>query len=529
MMESTPQKKQAISPEEATRQLYKNWRERFVVPLLIGVLFIGGVALVPTLISSKSPVVNAIFISLFSLIGVVTVVKFSYLIRMSVILLSVYIIGVSELITHGILGDSLFFFFGFIVFGTMLVSLRVGITAVIVDILTFIFFGWQILNGHLTLLNPNAPPAVLNDWLSASLAIVMFGMVVILGFRLLEREFFEAQKQIHSALSTLEEERNNLENIVTVRTSQLDKINQIERAITSILDPNELLARAAHLIEKEFDCYYTAFFLIDITGQWAELAEATGEAGRVLRENRHRLDLNGKSAISNAIRTRLAHIVQDDNNGPVRADNPLLPYTRSQIVVPLSVGENVLGALEMHSTKSNAFSQQDVGTYQNMANDIAIALENSRLFQEAQQSLSEMRATQRQYLQGAWSAITAEQNLEYALGDNDSNLKEIEIPLILRDQLIGQIHLENSSAWTAEQKNLIESVTAQATLALENARLVEESQSVAERERLANELIAKIWSSTNMDSILQTTVRELGRTLEAAEVLIEVSMDENNE
>ena len=164
-----------------------------------------------------------------------------------------------------------------------------------------------------------------------------------------------------------------------------------------------------------------------------------------------------------------------------------------------------------------------------MANDIAIALENSRLFQEAQQSLSEMRATQRQYLQGAWSAITAEQNLEYALGDNDSNLKEIEIPLILRDQLIGQIHLENSSAWTAEQKNLIESVTAQATLALENARLVEESQSVAERERLANELIAKIWSSTNMDSILQTTVRELGRTLEAAEVLIEVSMDENNE
>ena len=97
---------------------------------------------------------------------------------------------------------------------------------------------------------------------------------------------------------------------------------------------------------------------------------------------------------------------------------------------------------------------------------------------------------------------------------------------MLRDQVIGQIHLENSTVWTPEQKNLIESITAQATLALENARLVEESQSVAAREKLANELISKIWASTNMDSILQTTVRELGRSLEASEVVIEVSMNE---
>jgi GAF domain-containing protein len=207
-------------------------------------------------------------------------------------------------------------------------------------------------------------------------------------------------------------------------------------------------------------------------------------------------------------------------------DNPLLPYTRSQIAIPLVVGENILGALEMHSTKENAFSQQDVDTYQNMANEVAIALENSRLFREAQQSLSEMRATQRQYLQGAWSSLTSDQPLEYSLGENDRvNNKEIEVPLALRDQIMGYIQLENSSDWTIEQKNLIEAIATQATLALENARLVEESQSIAARERLANELIAKIWASTNMDNILQTTARELGRTLEAAEVTIEVSMD----
>ncbi|MBK8824051.1 MAG: hypothetical protein IPN58_16055 [Anaerolineales bacterium] len=188
----------------------------------------------------------------------------------------------------------------------------------------------------------------------------------------------------------------------------------------------------------------------------------------------------------------------------------------------------MIGALEMHSTKENAFQQQDVDTYLNMANEVAIALENSRFFQEAQQSLSEMRATQRQYLQSAWATLTSEQDLEYSIGDKESQENEILVPLALRDQIIGQIQLSSTEDWSPEQRNLIESIATQAALALENARLVEESQTIAARERLANEIIAKVWASTNMDGILQTTVRELGRALEAAEVDIEISMDSKN-
>ncbi|HRJ76221.1 MAG TPA: hypothetical protein PLX90_09495, partial [Anaerolineales bacterium] len=178
----------------------------------------------------------------------------------------------------------------------------------------------------------------------------------------------------------------------------------------------------------------------------------------------------------------------------------------------------------------NTFTSQDVDAYQNMANGIATAIENSRLFQEAQQSLAEMRATQRQYLQSAWDSLTIEKPLEYELGENDpSNQNALEIPLSLRDQVIGQIHMANTSEWTPEQKNLVEAIVAQATLALENARLVEESQYTAAQERLTNEIIAKIWSSSNMDNILQTAVRELGRSLEATEVEIEISMDEQDD
>jgi GAF domain-containing protein len=200
------------------------------------------------------------------------------------------------------------------------------------------------------------------------------------------------------------------------------------------------------------------------------------------------------------------------------------------IVVPLIVGDTVMGVLEMHSSVENEFPSQDLDAYQNMANGIASAIENARLFQEAQQSIAEMRATQRQYLASAWSTLASEKSLNYALGDVElAQDNPIEVQLALRNQTIGQILAAGATEWTNEQKNLVEAIAVQATLALENARLVENSQFTAEQERLTNEIISKIWASPNMDSILQTAVRELGRNLEASEVEIEVSMEGMND
>lgn len=518
---------ESLDPQDETRQVYKNWRENFVLPLLIGTLIFGAAALIPAIISSTNVILDTVFIISYLLTAVVTVIRFSYFIRMSVFLLSIYILGVSTLVNYNVLGVSLFYFLALIIFSTMMLSIRAGINMIVVDVVTYLIFGWLMLSGRLLPVNPASLPANLQDWISVAAATVMFGVVVILGFRSLEREFFEAQKQIDTTLNTLKEERNNLESRVQERTAQLRKINEIGRNVTEILDTDQLFSRASKFIEDEFNCYYTAFYLIDVSEKWADLVYASGEAGKVLRENKHRLDLDGRSSIAKAIRTKNSQITTEINQ--IRLENPLLPYTRSQLALPLIIGETILGVLDMHSSKENAFTAQDVDAYQNMANGIATAIENSRLFQEVQQALSEMRATQRQYLQGAWDSLTSEKPIEYEIGDNEIiNENNIEIPLALRDQVIGQIEMANTSEWTAEQKNLVEAIVAQATLALENARLVEESQSTATQERLTNEIIAKIWSSSNMDNILQTTVRELGRNLEATEVEIELSMDDQD-
>ncbi len=530
MMESNPSKNTSTTPEEATRLLYKNWREQFVMPLLIGSLILGVFVLIPAVQSAGSQLIKAIFVATYVITGIVTVVRFSYSIRISVFLLGVYALGLSELFRYGILGDGTFFFLGLIVFATLLLSPRVGIIVTAMVTLTIALFGWLMLSEKVSPIAPFTSSATVQDWISGGGMIIMFGIIIILGFQRLERAFVEAQKEIDANLNTIKDERNNLEKKVTERTRQLHRVNEIGRAITAFLNPDELLMRAAQLISDEFECYYTAIFLTDISGQWAELKAATGDAGKVLRENRHRLDISGKNAVGTAIRAKQAYIMLDTGTDFVRFDNPLLPYTRSQIALPLTIGERVIGALEMHSTKENAFLQQDADAYQSMSNQIAITLENSRLFTESQQSLAEMSATQQQYLQGVWLSLASDQKLEHTLGDSESAGKqEIEIPLTLRDQIIGQINMTGTEEWTPEQRNLIESIATQAALALENARLVEESQSIAMRERLANEVTSKIWASTTIDSILQTTVRELGRALEAAEVNIEVSMGDNDE
>ena len=101
----------------------------------------------------------------------------------------------------------------------------------------------------------------------------------------------------------------------------------------------------------------------------------------------------------------------------------------------------------------------------------------------------------------------------------------MDVPITLREQIIGQLTLESDDPLSVEDKNLIQSIATQTALALENARLLNESQSIAMREKFVTEITNKIWASTSMDSVLQTTVRELGQILDATEATIELNIE----
>jgi GAF domain-containing protein len=194
------------------------------------------------------------------------------------------------------------------------------------------------------------------------------------------------------------------------------------------------------------------------------------------------------------------------------------------------LGDRVIGALDVQSIREADFKSDDIVTLQSMASQVAIAIENARLFKEMEQALQELRQTNRQYVLSAWKDRTRSSNLLYNTESSTSlpaeETKEINISLNLREESIGSIKLETQGEWNQDDQAWIEALATQVAISLENARLVEESQQSALRDRLSASITQKLWSSNSIDSILQTAIRELGQALDASEATIELKVEE---
>jgi GAF domain-containing protein len=498
--------------------------------MLRGAAIVGLIALPLGLATNPGPFQNTVFIASYVLLLAVTFVKFPYWVRMSGLLLMIYTLGLTTLLTTGIVGDGDFFFLALVVFATVLFSPRIGWAMLGVMLLTYAVLAVLIQTGSLQLTDSRAVTAMLSEWISTPVTNTVFCVALILGLGSLQREFIAAEERTTETVRVLQTERATLEERVEARTLQLQAVNEVGRAASSILDPQDLAGRVANLITEHFGYYYAALFLVDEVGDQAWLYSATGEAGRLLKENKHHLKVGGNSMVGMAISTARPRVALDVGEERVRFQNPLLPYTRSEIALPLVIGERVLGALDVQSTKAGAFGPQEIDTLQGMATQVAIALDNARLFESAQKSLDEMEAVQRQFLSEAWRPFSSDEKFEYRVGEDEAGEdNRLQIPLALREQVIGEINLAGEGEWTAEQRNLVETVAAQAALALENARLVEQSQATARYEHQLAEITGKIWTATTVEGILQTAIKELGQAFDANDARIQLTMESRRE
>ncbi len=177
-----------------------------------------------------------------------------------------------------------------------------------------------------------------------------------------------------------EQEQFDLVNGMTKRTIQLQTAAEVSRAATSILDLNELLPNVVELIRNHFEYYYVGIFLVDESHEWAELRAATGKMGTKMIEAGHRLRVEDSSMIGWCLTHKEARIALDVGEDAVRFANPLLPLTRSEMALTLITHGEVIGAMTIQSEKPAAFSQVDVTALQAMADLVANAIENARLF-----------------------------------------------------------------------------------------------------------------------------------------------------
>jgi PAS domain S-box-containing protein len=179
-----------------------------------------------------------------------------------------------------------------------------------------------------------------------------------------------------------EAERERLLTALKHRSTQLQTAAEVSKSITTILDPEELMNQTVNLIQERFGFYYVGLFLVDEAGQYAVLRAGTGKAGRQMLKAGHRLLVGGESMIGWSVAHAQARIALDVGKEAVRFDNPHLPETRSELALPLISHGQCIGALAVQSTEEAAFSEEDIAVLQTMADQLAVAIENARLYAE---------------------------------------------------------------------------------------------------------------------------------------------------
>jgi GAF domain-containing protein len=156
----------------------------------------------------------------------------------------------------------------------------------------------------------------------------------------------------------------------------------VARALTASLDRDELLRVAVNLIRERFGFYHASIFTVEAGSGLAVLRESTGEAGAQLKARRHQLPVGSRSLVGAATASRQPVVVQDVTADPNYLKNPLLPETRAAAVVPLLSGDVVVGALDVQSNLPHAFGAEDVAILVTIADQLAVALQNARLFDQ---------------------------------------------------------------------------------------------------------------------------------------------------
>ena len=205
--------------------------------------------------------------------------------------------------------------------------------------------------------------------------------------------------KVRELTKTLDENRRlNRQNQALLKKAQrrarlLKAAARVGKDITSILDMDTLLNKTVDIICEAYGFYYAGVFLLDESGEWANLSAGYGEAGARMLADGHRLAVGGASMVGTSLAERKGRIILDVGAESVRFDNPYLPETHSEMALPLLAGEKAIGALTVQSQESAAFTEEDITSLQAMADQLAVAITNARLLSDLEEAHEQLVRT----------------------------------------------------------------------------------------------------------------------------------------
>jgi len=364
-----------------------------------------------------------------------------------------------------------------------------------------------------------------------------------------------------------------LEKRVADRTQDLEKQTRWLRLAAEIVrdaayarNLDELLNRSAGLILERFKFYHAGIFLLDNNDEYAVLVASPTEAGRRMIANNYRVHVGEVGIVGHVSASGEPQTILNKGIDAVHFNNLFLPNSRSQLALPLKVESRIIGVLDVQNDQPQAFTAEEIAILQIMADQLASAIERTRLLQTVEKNLNELEGAYGRYTLESWKGLNEgvqSGNKGYRFdniriqsiaelpelgkqvlatgttvssnGSNQNSEKQntFAMPIKLRGQIIGVVTVKLKEDYNANTISTIESAAERLALAMESARLYEEARLRADREQSISRITTAISTPTEYEEILQTTVREIGKMLDNAEVAIQIvgnlSDDEQDE
>jgi GAF domain-containing protein/HAMP domain-containing protein len=366
----------------------------------------------------------------------------------------------------------------------------------------------------------------------------------------LAHAFNSMTQQLRNLISDLEERVAERTDKLEKRSTQLRLAAQVARDTSQSSDLNELLTRAALLIRDRFNYYHVGIFLLDERGEFAILKSAAGEAGPEMMERGYRIKVGESDLIGSAIATAKPRLAYKREGETTSTSNPLLPDSLAEAVLPLRIGEQVTGVLDLHSTVDGDFESDTIEVLQTMVDQLAVAVENMHLLGEMQETVRKLETAYGQYTEGTWQSfiqrtrqlrgmryrglqseppggltdealealqyqktVLGSRRIESSSGDMQNTLA---IPMKLRGHTLGVINVEfEGYRPTPETVAFYEEVTERLTLALDNVRLIEETNLRSEQLKLLQEITAAAASHVNLEDLFEDVTARVRAGFEA--------------
>ena len=322
---------------------------------------------------------------------------------------------------------------------------------------------------------------------------------------LLGRTFNTMVEQLKSLFGTLEQR-------VAERTHSLELAAEVGRSVSRVRALDVMLKDATEIIRSRFDLYYAQVYLTNPAENALLLQAGTGTVGAELVGRGHRLPLNTASINGRAAVEKRSVVISDTSASTTFKPNPLLPDTCSEMTVPLMVGENVVGVLDLQSEKTGTLNQDILPAFEALAGQLAIAIQNANLLAETEQARAEVETQARRLVRKNWqehldaihrpeqtgfvfegNKITSLADATHILTPDESNA--ITAPIAVTGESLGTLVVEmdaqNQSTQNAELVNI---VARQVGQQIENLRLLESAERYrSEAEQAARRTTIEGW------------------------------------